>query len=955
MIGQQISHYRIVRRIGEGGMGEVYLAQDLTLDRLVALKFPLRDQLGDEHARKRLMREAQAAAGLDHPFVCKVFEVDDADGQPFIAMEYVDGTTLKERIAAGPLPLADAVRIALEMAEAIDAAHRKGLVHRDLKPANVMIGADGHVKVMDFGLAKRLAGPLAGNDVTMTAMTAAGQTTGTLAYMSPEQLHALPVDARSDVFAFGVILFEMLAGVHPFGRSSAITTAAAILNDPAPPLSQYVEHAPPVLEHILSRLLAKEPGDRHQSLRETQLELAAALTAKPGVTATATATPPRTRRWPTVRRPWTAVAVLAGLAAATIALWVGLRPFSEPALAFKERDWILIADVENMTGDPVFDRSLRLALEVGIAQSKYVNVLPRDRIKSVLRRMQQDKAEKIDEALAANIAVREEHVRAVLVCNIAQVGKTYSLTARVIDPATQNAVLTESTQARDKDHVLAALDELAVRVRSRLGESLDGLTQQRVPLPVATTSSLEALKLYADATRGATQDEGAIYTLLLQALTLDPNFALAHVELGRNYYFDQSSERRKKGEEHFVAAEKLLDRVTARERFLIKAGIADARGNREAAAREYTAYLAQYPDDASAWFRLGWIYMAALGRYEGAIDAFTHAITLNPLESATYINLATCHAALHQNMKAVQLYETAFAQTPEFRTDILINHEYGFTLVELGRLDDAAHMFGEMKASPDPAKRARGSRSTALLEMYRGRYAAAGEELRRAIRLDQTNKAGVSEYRDRLFLVRSLEARGLAKEAAAEMKEVDALISRLSLGPEWLRVSVKIWARRGDVATARRFVASMAKNAGVSTAASSIARNTDLDRPYIEYSQGEIELAQGHAAKAVEIFEAAHGQIHRPETLESLAAALRMSGRADDAAKRYEELLTEKPFGSEAQEDWLQAHVVLARIREQQGRTADARALCDELLGIWKNAEPDTALLKEARALRDRL
>ena len=362
MVGTQIAHYRMLRRIGAGGMGEVYLAQDLRLDRQVAVKILPAADLVDERARKRLLREALAAASLDHPFICKIFEAGEDGGQPFIAMEYVDGTTLKDRLARDRMPLRTAIRLACEVAEALDAAHRKGIVHRDLKPANVMVAADGHVKVMDFGVATRVAPDDAG---TVSALTLRGQTTGTLAYMSPEQLRGEPVDARSDVFAFGVLLYEMLTGTHPFLRPTQPATAAAILNDTPPPLSGYLDDPPPLLDHILTRLLAKSPDERHPSLRETQLELGAVLDPS----TSHQVTPVRSGR----RRAWlAAAAAVVILAGAGFVSWRGLDfiGVSEPALAFKERDWILIADVENMTQDPVFDRSLRVALEVGIAQSQ---------------------------------------------------------------------------------------------------------------------------------------------------------------------------------------------------------------------------------------------------------------------------------------------------------------------------------------------------------------------------------------------------------------------------------------------------------------------------------------------------------------------------------------------------------------------------------------------------------
>ena len=272
MIGTLVSRYRILSRIGEGGMGEVFLAHDPALDRRVALKFLPAAQAGDTTARKRLLNEAQAAARLDHPFVCKVYEVGENAERPFIAMEYVDGTTLVERLRQGPLPRKEAMRLATEIAEAVDFAHTRGIVHRDLKPSNVMIAADGHVKVMDFGVAKYIEARGDDARMTMTA-TAAGVISGTMVYMSPEQLRGLPVDARSDVFAFGLLLYEMTSGAHPFLRSSPISTVDAILNAAPPPLDEQRPSVPPGLDHIISRCLEKDRDRRYQSLREAQIEL----------------------------------------------------------------------------------------------------------------------------------------------------------------------------------------------------------------------------------------------------------------------------------------------------------------------------------------------------------------------------------------------------------------------------------------------------------------------------------------------------------------------------------------------------------------------------------------------------------------------------------------------------------------------------------------------------------
>ncbi len=529
MIGSQISHFRILSKIGKGGMGEVYLAEDLQLDRKVALKFLPEGQVPDETGRRRLLREANAAARLDHPFITKVYEVGQGEtdaGIPFIAMELVEGQTIKERLARGPMSMADAMRVASEIAEALEFARQRGIVHRDLKPANVMLTGDGHAKVMDFGIAKSVSIPSAdGSNLDGPSMTSTGAIMGTPAYMAPEQLKGLPLDSRSDIFALGVCLYEMVTGTHPFMKDSGFATADAIMNQPAPPLDRYLKDPPEGLEHVFRRALAKEPDQRYQSFKDLQIDLG---TVDLPQTRTSIAPPVRTH----ARPRWLMAALIALVAAGGVLawrLWPVQFSISQRALAFNERDWILIADFENLTNDPVFDRSLRVALDVAIAQSQYVNVFPSSRIPETLRLMKKAPMDKLDEGIAAEIALRE-HIKAVLACSIASVGDSYSLTAKVIDPQSGVAVQTESTQARGKDGVLPALDELATRVRRNLGESLNSVSTQRQALPRATTASLEALRFYADSLRARQAD--VKLDMLRRAIAIDPDFALAHAALG---------------------------------------------------------------------------------------------------------------------------------------------------------------------------------------------------------------------------------------------------------------------------------------------------------------------------------------------------------------------------------------------------------------------------------------
>jgi serine/threonine protein kinase/tetratricopeptide (TPR) repeat protein len=936
VVGTQISRYHILARIGEGGMGEVYLAEDPSLARRLALKFLPASLAAEDTARQRLINEAQAAARLDHPFVCKVYEVGEAGGQPYIAMEFIEGTTLRHRLSAGPIPIKEALRIACEIAEALDSAHKRGIVHRDLKPSNVMLTTDGHVKVMDFGVAKQLAGAVA------PALTMTGEIVGTMSYMSPEQLQGAAVDARADVFAFGLLLYEMIAGAHPFERSSPITTASAIINDTEEPLEERRDDIPPLLAHIVSRCLEKDRDRRYQSLNDVKLELST-LAERTG---SSSARRPIVR--PRRRALWAIVAVAALGAAALVGVSMWQR-FAEPALAFQERDWILISDFENLTDDQVFDRSLRLALEVSVGQSQHVNVFPPQSVQATLQRMERGPNERLTEALASEVAVREG-VKAVLAGSIARVGNSYSLTARLIEPHSRAAVLSESVQVDGRDHVLDGLNDLGLRVRRRLGESLASISQKSLPLPKATTSSIEALKFYADSLMLGSRYEATSDALLRQAIELDPDFAMAHAELGRRQYLKPDRNTRLEAEQHIVTALALLDRLSPRERLWIQAMADDSRGERRKAADDYRAYLAQYPDDGRGWYRLGWNYMAGLREYDRAVEAFNRTIALNPRDANAHINLATSYTGMRQYERAAETYAKAFALNSDALFGEFVNHEYGFTLVHLGRLEAAAVVFNRMKAQTNSTRRARGFRSMAMLDMYRGHYEPAIAGLREAILIDQANDAGVSEYRDRMILTRALEAKGQTAASAAELVEVERLVSRLTLGPEWLQSLATVEARRGRMREARRLTEQMAERASDATADSATNRSLDFDQAHVKQAMGDVAVAEGRFDEAIQLLEAANLAQSEPDRLESLAAAYAAAGNLDRAAARYAELIARQPFGYESQEDWMRAHVTLGQIYERLNRPDEARKLYEHLLALWKNGDADLVALTRARA-----
>ena len=277
MIGQTISHYKILEKLGEGGMGEVYLAQDTSLDRKVALKFLPQEMQQDEAARERFLVEAKASAALDHPYICQIYEVGEINGKDFMAMEYVRGVTLEDKLRQGALPLEEGLQLAAKIAEAIEAAHRQQIVHRDLKPSNIMITTGGYPKVMDFGVAKRLT-PSEEDSQGRLKLTETGVRLGTLPYMSPEQTRGERVDTRSDIFSFGVVLYEMLTGVQPFQKDSAVETSNAILKETPAPVTNYLDGTPIVLPLTVRKMLAKDPDRRFQLIHDVRTDLGACRT-----------------------------------------------------------------------------------------------------------------------------------------------------------------------------------------------------------------------------------------------------------------------------------------------------------------------------------------------------------------------------------------------------------------------------------------------------------------------------------------------------------------------------------------------------------------------------------------------------------------------------------------------------------------------------------------------------